>query len=51
MLLHKAWTLTAHKLHAASISLHRACDYKGPNIAYGCTGPVIRRAHIPHVAA
>ena len=37
MLLHKAWTLAAHRMHAASILLHRACDYEVPNIAYGCT--------------
>ena len=63
MLLHKAWTLTAPRLHAASISLHRACDYEGPNIAYGCTefaitvhrasvpSILLHRAHITYVAA
>ena len=28
MLLHKVWTLAAHRMHAASILLHRACDYE-----------------------
>ena len=37
--------------HRASISLHRACDYGAPNIAYGCTefAITVHRASIPSI--
>ena len=33
--------ITMHGASTRSILLHRACDYDGPNTAYGCIVPAI----------